>query len=46
MDAFSVPRELKKRDTYIARIKPFINKNLIKFYLGNAVSVEVICCIS
>jgi uncharacterized protein len=29
-----IPKELKKREAYISRIKPFINKNLIKALTG------------
>ena len=34
MTTINIPKELKKRDTYISRIKPFINKNLIKVLTG------------
>ena len=34
MENLNIPKELIKRDTYIARIKPFINKNLIKALTG------------
>lgn len=34
MKTLNIPQELKKRDAYITRIKPFINKNLIKVLTG------------
>lgn len=34
MENINIPKELKKRDTYIASIKPFINKGLIKVLTG------------
>ena len=34
MTTINIPKELKKRDAYISRIKPFINKNLIKVLTG------------
>ena len=34
MNTFTIPKELRNRDVYIARIKPFIKKNLIKVLTG------------
>jgi predicted AAA+ superfamily ATPase len=34
MKQFHIPKELKRRDAYISRIKPYINKNLIKVLTG------------
>lgn len=34
MKTLNIPQELKKRDAYITRIRPFINKNLIKVLTG------------
>jgi len=34
MKTFDIPKELKTRDAYISRIKPFMNKNIIKVLTG------------
>jgi hypothetical protein len=34
MKTINIPKELKRRDAYINRIQPFINKNLIKVLTG------------
>ncbi|MFZ4726112.1 MAG: ATP-binding protein [Paludibacter sp.] len=34
MKTLNIPKELKRRDAYIHRIEPFINKNLIKVLTG------------
>jgi len=34
MKIVDIPKELKTRDTYISRIKPFMNKNIIKVLSG------------
>lgn len=34
MSASIIPKELKRRDLYISRIMPFVNKNLIKVLTG------------
>ena len=34
MKPFNIPKELITRDTYISRIKPFMNKNILKVLTG------------
>ena len=34
MKPFSIPKELITRDSYISRIKPFMNKNIVKVLTG------------